>query len=99
MACVAAAIWLGVAWGIGRGHRWARLACAIFFIGNVCSLFSGLAQGSAHDARAALAIGTALCLVQLVAVVLVFPNEFGRLARLCFGRGSKRGPSNGTTAT
>jgi hypothetical protein len=97
-ACVAAAIWLGVAWGIGRGHRWARMACAIFFVGNLCSLGSGLAQGSANDARADLVIGTALCFVQLVAVVLVFPKEFGGLGRLGFGRRSNHRPSNGTTA-
>ncbi len=97
-ACVAAAIWVGVAWGIGRERRWARIACAILFVGNLCSLFNGLAHGSANDARADLAIATALCLVQLVALVLVFPNTFGRLGRPGFGPGSKRGPSNGTTA-
>ncbi len=94
-ACVAAAIWLGVAWGIGREHRWARMACVIFLVGNLCSLVNGLAQGSANDARADLVIGTALCLVQLVAVVLVFPKEIGRLGRLRLGRASNRDPSAG----
>jgi hypothetical protein len=97
-ACVAAAIWLGVAWGsaasiAGPGWR-ARSSLS----GIPAALVNGLAQGSASDARADLAIGTAPCLVRLVAIALVLPNEFGRLGRLGFGRGSKRGPSNGTTA-
>jgi hypothetical protein len=64
----------------------------------VYGLLNGLAQGSAMSAQADLAIGTALCLVQLVAVVLVFPKEFGRLGRLRFGRRSNRDPSLRITA-
>ncbi len=99
VACVAAAIWLGVAWGIGRGHRWARMACVAFVIGNLCSLYNGLAQGSANDAHADLAIGIALCLVQVVAAALVFSKDLGRLGRLRPGRRSNRDPSKGMTAS
>jgi hypothetical protein len=81
-AGIAVACWLGLAWAIGRGHRWARIAFAIFFGVNVMSLLNGLADGSAIYAGADVAIGTILCLVQLVAVVLVFPTEFGKIARL-----------------
>jgi hypothetical protein len=70
---------LGLAWAVGRGHRSARIMLGVFLGVNVYGLFSGLAQGSAMSAQADLAIGTALCLFQLAAVVLVFPKEFGRL--------------------
>jgi hypothetical protein len=45
-AGIAVACWLGLAWAIGRGHRWARIAFAIFFGVNVMSLLDGLAKGS-----------------------------------------------------
>ena len=80
-AGIAVACWLGLAWAIGRGHRWARIAFAIFFGVNVMSLLSGLAHGSATYARADVAIGTVLCFVQFAAVILVFPSAFGKIAR------------------
>ena len=92
-ACVAAAGWLGLAWAIGRGHRSARFVVAVLLGVNVLGLINGLAHGSAMSAQADLVIGTALCLVQVVAVVLVFPKETGRLGRLRLGRASNRDPS------
>jgi hypothetical protein len=97
-ATVAAAVWLGLAWAIGRRHRSARIMLAVFLGVNVYGLFNGLAQGSAMSAQADLAIGTALCLVQLATVVLVFPKEFGRLGRVRVGRRSNRDPSLRTPA-
>ncbi len=97
-ASVATAVWLGLAWAIGRGHRSARIMLAVFHGVNGLSLVNGLAQGSAMSAQADLVIGTVLHLVQLVAVVLVFPKEFGRLGRLRFGSRSNRDPSPRMTA-
>ncbi len=92
-ATLATAVWLGLAWAIGRRHRSARIMLAVFLGVNVLSLVNGLAQGSAMSAQADLVIGTALCLVQFVAVVLVFPKEFGRLGRVRFGRPVDARPS------
>jgi hypothetical protein len=71
-AAVAVGFWLWMAWSLGRGQRWARIAFALFFGLNTYSLFNGLAGGSAVYARADLAIGIVLWLVELAAVVLIF---------------------------
>jgi hypothetical protein len=71
-AAIAVGFWLWIAWAIGRGHRWARIAFALFFGLNTWSLFNGLAGGSAVYAQADLAIGIVLWLVELVAVALIF---------------------------
>lgn len=71
-AGIAVGFWLWMAWSLGRGHRWARIAFALFFGLNTWSLFNGLAGGSAVYARPDLAIGTVLWLVELAAVVLLF---------------------------
>ena len=71
-AGLAVGFWLWIAWSIGRGHRWARIAFVLFFGLNTWSLFNGLAAGSAVYARADLAIGTVLWLVELAAVALIF---------------------------
>jgi hypothetical protein len=79
-AGMAVGLWLWLAWANGRGRRWARIAFAIFFIVNVYGLLAGLVRGSAVYARADLAIGTVLCLVQLAAVALLVHSEFRKVA-------------------
>lgn len=81
-AIAAAAVWIGLAWAIGRGHRSARFAFATLFGVNLFGLTDGLANGSAMYARLDLALGFTLCVVQLVVVALVFPAEFRRVGRL-----------------
>jgi hypothetical protein len=70
--CIAVGFWLWMAWSIGRGHRWARVAFALFFGLNTYSLLNGLAGGSAVYARPDLAIASLLWLVELAATVLIF---------------------------
>lgn len=79
-AGIAVGFWLWMAWANGRGHRWARIVFALFFGLNTYSLLDGLSQGSAVYARADLAIGIVLCLVQLAAVVLVFHEDLRKIA-------------------
>jgi hypothetical protein len=71
-AAIAVGFWLWMAWSIGRGHRWPRIAFAIFFGLNTMSLVNGLAGGSAVYARQDLVAGTVLWLVELAAVILLF---------------------------
>jgi hypothetical protein len=71
-AVVAVGFWLWMAWAIGRGHRWARMVFAGFFGLNTVSLLNGVANGSAVYARADLAIGIGLWLVELAAIALIF---------------------------
>ena len=85
-AGIAVGFWLWTAWGIGRGHRWARIAFAGFFILNSVGLLHGLIQGSAVYARPDLAIGSVLWLVELAVVVGIFhikpaslPSDAGRI--------------------
>jgi len=74
-AGIAVGFWLWMAWAIGRGHRWARIAFASFFALNTVGLLQGLIRGSAVYARLDLAIGSVLWLVELVAVALIFHTE------------------------
>lgn len=85
-AVVAAVVWLGLAWAIVRGQRWARKVCAVLLGVNLIGLFSGLAEGSATFARTSLAIGIVLCLVQLAAVALVV-DPTGRIGGLLSAAG------------
>ena len=71
-AGIAAMFWLGMAWANGRGHRWAKIASGLFFAVNALCLIKALADGSAIYARADVAVGIVLCLVQFAAVFLVF---------------------------
>lgn len=71
-AALAVGFWLWMAWAIGHGQRWPRIAFAIFFGLNTWSLLNGLAGGAAVYARPALTIGTVLWLVELVAVARIF---------------------------
>lgn len=79
-AGLGAAFWLWMAWANGRGHRWARIAFAVFFVQTSCSLLTGLAGGSAVYARADLAVGAVLWLVELAVVVLVFHADLRKVA-------------------
>lgn len=82
-ACVAAGLWLWLAWAIGRGHRWAGIAFALLFCVNTYGLVDGLAGGSASYARPDLAVGILLWLVQLatVATLLAAHSRRRSLAR------------------
>jgi len=75
VAGVAVGFWLWMAWAHGRRHRWARVVFAMFFCGNTYSLVHGLAGGSALYARADLAAGGVLWLVELAVVALVVRVE------------------------
>jgi hypothetical protein len=79
-ACIAVAFWLWMAWANGRRRRWARILFALSFGVNAFGLCNGLAGGSAVYARADLAVGTVLCLVQLVAVALLFDQDIRTIA-------------------
>ncbi len=71
-AGLAVGFWLWMAWSIGSGRRWARIAFALFFGQTTWSLLNGLAGGSAVYARPDLAVGIVLWLVELAAVALLF---------------------------
>jgi len=74
-AGLAVGFWLWMAWSIGRGQRWARIAFALFFALNTWGLVTGLAGGSAVYARPDVAVGIALWLVELAAVALLVPMK------------------------
>ncbi len=71
-AGVAVGFWLWMAWSIGRGHGWAKIAFALFFALNLFGLLNGLVHGSAVYAPPDLAIGIVLCLVELAAAAVLF---------------------------
>jgi hypothetical protein len=81
-ACMAAACWLGLGWAMERGHGWAKIPLAILAGVNACSLVAGVAGGSATVAQADFAVGVALCLVQLLAVAVIFVRRPAGLVRL-----------------
>ena len=70
-AGVAVGCWVWMAWAIGRGRRWPRIAFVIFFGLNTASLVDGLAGGSAVFAGTDLAIGLVLWSVELAVLALV----------------------------
>jgi hypothetical protein len=72
VAGIAVGFWLWMAWANGRGHRWVRIAFVAFFGLNTFGLLDGLTHGSALYARADLAIGSVLWLIELAAVALIF---------------------------
>ncbi len=78
-------LWLWMASAHGRGCCWAKIVYAMFCGVQALCLIEGLAGGSAVYARADVALGIALCLVQLAAVVLVFHQELSRFARVRAG--------------
>jgi hypothetical protein len=77
-AALGVGFWLWMAWANSRGHRWARVLFGLFFCQTTYSLAHGLAGGSAIYARADLVAGTALWIVELVAVALVLRIELHR---------------------
>ncbi len=81
-ACLAAVSCVGLGWAVGRGYGWARMAFALLAGANGCSLVAGFLGGSASVAQADLAVGVALCLVQLLAVALAFDRQLAGLTRV-----------------
>jgi len=84
-AGLAVGFWLWMAWSLGHGQRWARIAFALFFGLNTYSLFTGLAGGSAIYARQDLVSGSVLWLVELASAALIF-----RLKRAASPSGASR---------
>lgn len=80
-AGVAVGFWLLMAWASGRRQRWAGVVFALFFCGNSYSLLHGLVGGSALYARADLAAGGVLWLVELAVAALVAAVELPKLRR------------------
>jgi len=71
-APIGIALWLWLAWANGRGHDWARLIFTWFFGMFTVSLLVALAQHAVAYAPADLAALTALWLVALASMVLIF---------------------------
>jgi hypothetical protein len=71
-APIGIALWLWLAWANGRGHDWARLIFTWFSGLLTVSLLVALAQHAAVYAPADLAALTALWLVALASMVLIF---------------------------
>jgi len=71
-APIGVALWLWLAWANGRGHDWARLIFTWFFGVLTVSLLAALAQHAVVYAPADLAALTALWLVALASMVLIF---------------------------
>ena len=74
--------WLWMAWANGRGRGWVKIVFAMFCGVQALCFIEGLAGGSAVYTRADVALGIALCRVQLAAVVLVFHQELSRISRV-----------------
>lgn len=74
--------WACMAWSIGRGHRWTRIAFPVFFALNLVGLFDGLRHGAAVTSRPDLATALVLCCIELVAVVLVWRARITAPGRL-----------------
>lgn len=71
-APIGIALWLWLAWANGRGHDWARLILIWFFGVLTVNLLISLAQHAAVYAPADLAALTAMWLVALASIVLIF---------------------------
>jgi hypothetical protein len=71
-APVGVALWLWLAWANGRGHDWARLIFTWFFGLLTVSLLAALGQHAVAYAPADLAALTALWVVALASMVLIF---------------------------
>jgi hypothetical protein len=71
-APIGIALWLWLAWANGRGHDWARLIFTWFFGVLTVALLAALVQHAVVYAPADLAALTALWLVALTSMVLIF---------------------------
>ncbi|MGH3733004.1 MAG: hypothetical protein ACRDVC_06465 [Acidimicrobiales bacterium] len=69
---VAIGFWLCLAWSFGRGHRWPKVALPVFFALNLLGLLNGVLHDAASTAQPDLVAAFVLCLVELVAVILMF---------------------------
>lgn len=68
---VAIGFWLVMAWAIGRGHRWPKVALPLFLALNLYGLLDGVLHDAVATSRPDLAVAFVLCLVELVGVILV----------------------------
>ena len=71
-APIGAGVWLWLAWANGRGYDWARPAFMALFGLLTMGLLLGLGEGTLLYAPADLIAATALWLVGLAAIVLIF---------------------------
>jgi hypothetical protein len=75
-APIGAGLWLWLAWAIGRGHNWARLAFTALFgiltLGLLFGLAEGGTRGTLPDVLPDLIAATVLWLVALAAMLLIF---------------------------
>jgi hypothetical protein len=76
-AAIAIAVWVWMAWANGRGRRWARVVFAVFFAVTTLSLLNGAVHQAATYSPADLIAGSALWLVALGSVILIFTKESG----------------------
>jgi len=72
------ALWLLVAWGLARGHDWARLVCAGMFCLLTGKLVVALADHATAYARADLIAGGTLWVLALAVLALVFSRPAAR---------------------
>lgn len=80
IAGLAVIVLVWVAWLSGRGRRWARALFVVNFAVTTYSLLHGLAGGSGTYARADLAMGIVLWLVELATVVVIVVSQAQRVA-------------------
>jgi hypothetical protein len=71
-APIGAGVWLWLAWANGRGYDWARPAFMALFGLLTMGLLLGLGEGTLLYAPADLIAATALWMVGLAAIVLIF---------------------------
>jgi hypothetical protein len=78
---VGVAMWLWMAWALGKGHDWARVVFGVIFGLSTLSLLVALAQGAAVYAPADLAAGVTLWLVELAGMLLIFSKHSAQFYR------------------
>jgi hypothetical protein len=71
----------------GRGQDWARLTFTAMFALSTLGVLTAVADGGATYAPADIAVGTALVLVELAAVALIFTPQSGRYYRPALAAG------------
>jgi hypothetical protein len=70
---VAIALWLWMAWAIGKGLNWARILSAVFFAIN--TLDALVALFLVRDSVATEIIGAVIWFIGLAAIVLLFSKD------------------------